>query len=695
MKLCRKRLWIVVTFLLLAVLHAPPAHAYVGPGAGFAFVTSFFLLLSTTFLVFLALLSWPVRLVWRLIRRRRPPKPSQVDRVVVLGLDGVDPARLRRLMEEGALPNFERVKEMGGFGELATTCPAMSPVAWSTFATGVDPSRHGIFDFLAPSRQSYRPRLSSSEVLPPRRQLRLGGLQLPLSKPRLRSLRRAVPFWNILSRFGVRCNVLRVPITFPPDRFDGTMLSAMCAPDLLGTQGTFTYYTTDEAEGERIGGRVIQIALDERGEVRTRLPGPQNPLRRAEKPLSLPLRLSRLDREKGTAQLRVGSERRALEVGKHTDWVPLRFPALPGIAVHGICRFRLASVEPLRLYVTPINIDPRRPSLPIGHPFVFSVFLGKLLGPYATLGLAEDTWALNEGAIDEQGFWDQVSLCQDERERMFFEMLRRTRRGVLACVFDGTDRAQHMFLRAPPESPFADAVDRVYRQADDLLGRLLDRVDFKNPRNLLLVLSDHGFAPFERGVNLNTWLIREGYMALEPGREAPGKNLEGVDWSRTRAYAIGLSGIYLNLEGREAQGTVKKAEAADLLVELKKGLEQLEDTKQTNTPPVRRALITRALYRGPFLDDAPDLIVGYSRGYRASWATAQGGGGSEVVEPNRRAWGGDHCIDPELVPGILLSNRRLRFEGAAIGDIAPTLLELHGVPPPEHMTGRSLLEVSS
>jgi predicted AlkP superfamily phosphohydrolase/phosphomutase len=667
------------------------AWAYVGPGAGFAFVTSFFLLLTTSLLVLLALLTWPLRMIWRLVKRKRPPKPPLVKRVVVLGLDGLDPRTVRRLTDQGQLPNFQRVAKLGGgMGELATTCPAISPVAWSTFATGVDPSRHGIFDFMAPDRRRYRPRLSSTEFLPPRRILRLGRFQLPLSKPRLRNLRRAVPFWRLLGQYGVQSSILRVPITFPPDAFEGTMLSAMCVPDLLGTQGSFTYFTSEEVDEERIGGRAIRVNV-EQGRVRTDLPGPPHPLRPQGPETRAALQLRLNPGEKG-AQLRIGGERITLEVGRFSSWVRVPFRFAPGLSLRGICRFLLTGVDPLRLYVSPINIDPTRPSLPIAHPFVFSVFLGKLIGRYATLGLAEDTWALNEGVLDRQAFLDQTQLTHTEREQMFFEMLRRTRRGVLTCVFDATDRIQHMFMRerSSSEDPHATAIEAVYRQMDQMLGRLLETVDFEDPRNLLLILSDHGFAPFERGVNLNTWLVEQGYMTLEEGHTSPGEYLEGVDWSATRAYAIGLSGLYLNVKGREGGGIVPHNETASLSAELADRLEHLADP-ESDTAPIRRVFITRKIYDGPFLDDAPDLIIGYEEGYRASWETARGMGGQGVVVDNTRHWSGDHCIDPELVPGVLLSSRPLRLTGAKIGDIAPTLLQLFGIPQPRHMTGQSLL----
>ena len=681
--------------VLGALLFPASAQAYVGPGAGFAFVTSFFLLLSTLLLVIAALVTWPARMLYRLFTRKRRSHAPHVKRVVIVGLDGMDPRVTRELLAQNKLPNFKRIAEAGSFGELATTCPAISPVAWSTFATGVDPSKHGIFDFLAPDRQRYGLRLSSTDIRPPRRMLSVGPWEIPLGKPSIRSLRRAVPWWSVLADHGVRSSVIRVPITYPPDNFDGAMLSAMCAPDLLGTQGSFTYFTSEQEGEDRIGGRVVRVQVDG-DEVRTNLPGPPHPLRKDKRQLNLPLRL-KLDRKKGTAHLTAGRQKVTLEVGKYSEWTELRFSAGPALGVHGIGRFRLLSVDPFRLYLTPMNIDPVKPLAPVSHPFYFSVFLAKLMGRFSTLGLAEDTWALNEGVLDEAGFLEQVDLFQQEREQMLMEMLGRTKAGVLAVVFDATDRIQHMFMadHGKPERPNAGAVEQVYLEMDAMLGRLLKRLDLRDKETMLMVMSDHGFAPFERGVNLNTWLQEKGYLALKQGQETMGEYLQGVDWDRTKAYALGLSGLYLNLQGREARGTVSREEAPAFRAKLKAELEALRDGERDDFVAIPRVFDTRELYRGPFMDDAPDLLIGYNRGYRASWDTARGMGGPEVIEDNTRHWTGDHCMDPELVPGVLFTSQGVQIQGASMIDIAPTVLDLMGVEKPMNMTGRSLVKEAS
>ena len=651
--------------------------AYIGPGAGFAFLGSFLIFFIALALAFFSLLAWPVRAVrMALARRRREGKP-RARRVVIVGLDGLDPRDVRRLMARGELPHFAALAKRGFFTELRTTCPPISPVAWSSFMTGANPGKHNIFDFLNRDLRTNMPELSSSRIDFTRR-----------GKPVLRGLRRSKPFWHILGDYGVPATVLRVPITFPPERFRGRCLAAMCVPDLRGTQGMFTVFeeAADSAgAAAATGGRRIHVTFtDER--IRTALPGPTVGERELSAPLTIRLRGD-------GAALSIGAERVALTRGQYSPWVRVAFRTGRRRA-YGICRFLLVSAQPaFRLYVTPINIDPARPSLPISHPLFYAVYLARLHGPFATLGVAEDTWALNERVIDHEAYLAQVADIHDERERMFFDALARSRSGLLACVFDTPDRVQHVFRREPGddgdlEPRHRGAVDAMCRRMDALLGRILARID---DRTALFVMSDHGFGDFRRGLNLNAWLRDEGYLALNDA-PADAEYFANVDWSRTRAYAFGLAGIYLNLRGREQRGIVSPgAEAAALKAELSAKLAALRDGPAAE-PPVRRVYDAAQAYTGPYKDNGPDLIVGYANGYRASWHGAVGRTDGAVFEDNAKAWRADHCIDPALVPGILLGNQPLDTAERIphIMDIAPTVLSIFGIAEPGYMDGKPL-----
>ena len=692
-----------LTLALVVVALPGLAEAYVGPGAGFAFLGSFAMLLAAFGAALLSLLTWPVRFALRSVRRRKALGRARVKRVIVLGLDGLDPNLVERWMAEGRLPSLERLAETGSFQRLATTYPSISPVAWSSFMTGVDPARHNVFDFLNRDLRTYKPMLSSSEVRGAPRTLRVGDWVLPLSKPIVRGMRKSKAFWTILGEHGIPCNVLRVPLTFPPERVAGALLSAMCIPDLRGTQSSYTYYTTDAAQAgvsaaapDTTGGERHHVTLED-GVIHASLRGPENSLRAGGKPLEIPFRLA-VDRERRRATLHIGGKRYELGEREYSPWIRLDFKPGLGVRVRGIARFYITELEPeLGLYVTPIQIDPGRPALPISFPGYYSVYLQKLIGEFATLGLAEDTSALNEGVIDEQAFLEQALDYHREREEMFFNALEKSREGIVACVFDGTDRLQHMFFRyldeAHPANRGRDVVKyrhtirEMYERVDAMIGRVRKVL---GPDDQLIVLSDHGFRSFRRGVNLNTWLLENGLLALLPGSE-PGEWFENVDWSKTRAYAFGLGGLYINQRGREAQGIVEPgAETEEVKRRIVERLSGLRD-EEADAVAILRVIDNRVVHpSGPYRDNGPDLIVGYNEGYRASWEGAVGLPTASVIRDNDRPWSGDHCIDPELVPGVLFSDRPIRSEAPRIVDLAPTILTLFGVAVPDHMTGVAL-----
>lgn len=684
---------------LLCLLADRQAIAYVGPGAGFALAGG-----AWTFVILvvaaLSILLLPLRLLG-LWWRRRKKSGATVKRVVVLGLDGFDPQLAAQYMEQGRLPHLQQLAERGSFGKLATSLPAITPSAWSSFATGVDASRHNIFDFITRDAMTYAPVLSSASIAPPARVWQIGKYRIPLSRPRVRNLRKSQLFWKILGRYGIFSSIVRVPITFPPEKFDnGTLLSGMCVPDLRGTQGEFTYFTSDALDQVPSQGECVHVDIDN-GRGQSVLRGPADPLRQDRRDLAIPLAID-IDAQTSRAVLDLAGQRIELTEGQYTPWTELTFKAGPGVKVRGICRFYLISAAPFKLYVTPLQIDPEAPSLPISQPDYFAVYLAKRLGKFGTLGLLEDTDALNVGVLSEEAFLAQAYLIQEERERMLFHALEQTREGLVCCVCDGTDRIQHMFFRTlEADHPanrgreveaYAAVIPELYARMDALVGRLVEQVG-DDPETVLLVLSDHGFCQFKRGVNLNTWLYDNGYLVLKEGASGQEEWLVEVDWQRTKAFALGLTGLFINRQGREAQGIVEEgAELAALKEELVQGLTGLRDP-DNGAVAINQAWDAEEFFSGPYLADAPDILVGYNAGYRISWSGATGTVAATVFEDNTKCWSGDHCVDPRLVPGVLFSNRKVEQQDAHLLDLAPTILKLFGIDPPTYMQGRDLFAV--
>ena len=682
---------------LLFVLVAPSqAQAYIGPGAGFVVIGSFLVIFTAFLSAILALFTWPIRYIIRAVRCRRVFARSRVKKFVILGLDGMDYTLSEKMLAEGKLPNLAKLRRQGCFKSLATTTPSMSPVAWSSFQTGVNPGKHNIFDFLTRDKRSYQPRLSSVDIKAPRRKISLGKYQFPLSKADVRLLRKGKPFWKTLGENGIFSNIIRVPITFPPEKFRGVQLSGMCVPDLRGTQGMFSFYTTQvDGNGEHTGGERFHVGRED-NRIEADLIGCPNPFRKENSILKCPFVVTITDDE--TANLRINRNNYRLKKDAYTEWIKVAFKAAPGIKVGGICKFLLLSARPeFELYVTPINIDPEKPAMPISHPAIYSTYLAKRQGPFATLGLAEDSWALNEKVLIDDSFIQQCINMDNEREKMFFDSLGKVKHGLCVCVFDGTDRIQHTFWRDIDEQHPArrgrnhnqqrNAIEELYQRMDVLVGKTMAKCKGKD--TVLMIISDHGFSTFRYGVDLNRWLEENGYLKVSHGCRDK-KYLAAIDWSQTRAFAIGLSGIFLNLKTRESKGIVNPGdEAAQLRKEIAEKLTQLKDPHREK-PAIKQVYNALKIFQGPYKGEAPDLIVGFERGYRVSWETAVGQVTEKIFHDNTKAWSGDHCVDPSLVPGVLFCNRPIDAEHPRLMDIGPTVLSMFGVEVPRYMDGKPL-----
>ncbi len=600
-------------------------------------------------------------------------------KVVIIGIDGFDPGLLERAMREGRAPHCTAIAKTGSFRKLATTNPAQSPVAWASLATGTNPGKHGLFDFLRRDANTYLPQLAILDV----NRNNLLGKRSAMFRPVLHG----EPFWNVTSKAGVATTVLKWPVHFPAGQVRGTALAGLGVPDIRMSLGRYTLYTTETTSVQDAKGDIIHLAPN-KNHWETHLKGPNK--------THLPVIVA-TEHGDGNVRLTLHGKDYDLAPGVWSPWLQVAFPHLLGQRITGMCRWYVASVSPLKLYVTSLHVDPRKPAFPISYPESFASELAGHIGPFHTLGLPEETNGVVDDQLPYDGFLSFVNDIQSERERIFWQTFAAYREGVFAFVFDTIDRVQHIFwMTHDAEHPlagqeghdrFATAISTFYERMDAFLGKLCGRLD---DDTLLFVVSDHGFNTFRRAVHLNAWLREQGYLVLKDG--PVGQPLfANVDWRQTRAYALGFSGIYLNRHGREGQGVVQEGEGEQLMTEMTKKLRALTDP-QHGTPALQAVYRAADIYRGPYVAEAPDLVIGFAQGYRASWQTTVGATPADVFEDNRKKWSGDHLIDPSFVPGVFLANQPMAAEAPTVYDLAPTVLDALGLSAPAEMEGRSLLQ---
>jgi predicted AlkP superfamily phosphohydrolase/phosphomutase len=663
-------------------------------------------------------------------RRTAPVSGGVPQKLVVIGFDGLDPDLVRQYLAETKLPNFKALIERGGLADLETTHSPESPTAWASFATGVNPGKHNIYDFLVRDTATYLPDLGMVRREPARFLFNL----VPIAKPRVTSLRGGTSFWVTAGQAGVRSSILTVPVTYPPEDVpNGELLSGLPLPDLRGTMGTFSYFGTDLSryeEGDTEFGGVLKRLVFDNGVAETTLDGPPNPIVRQqvmairEKATLTDEDRRRLDELRGQADVRLpmriewrpgagsvvidlAGRRLTLAERAWSEWIDLDFRINLFLRVRGMAQlFVVRADDELQLYVSPVNWRPEAPPLPMSAPASFSKELYDRLGRYRTLGWAEATWPLEEGRLDEQAFLDDLYRAFDDRAQVILNRLGSGRWDLLVGVIESTDRVQHMMWRLhdpthPMHEPalvakYGDAIERIYRRSDQFLGEVVDRL---GPDVPVLVVSDHGFHSWRKAVNLNTWLVREGYMVMKGDTGfktlddlfGGGQFWEHVDWSKTRAYAMGLGQVYFNLRGRESQGIVGTgAEYQALTRDLAARLLGMTDP-ETGERIVSAVYPRDEVYTGPYLQNASDLQVGFKDGYRVSWQTALGGAPPEIVYPNRKKWSADHgSFDRADTAGTLVSSRPLGQARYDIIDLAPTVLKHFGVAIPPDIDGKPI-----
>jgi len=613
--------------------------------------------------------------------------------MIVLGIDGLDYELTLRLLDEGRLPNLARLEQQGGFQALGTSVPPQSPVAWSNFITGLDSGGHGIYDFVHRDPETMIPYLSTSNTEEPGRALTIGKWSIPLSGGSVELLRKGVAFWELLEDNGVPATIIRIPANFPPSGKAYRELSGMGTPDMLGTSGDYSFYTTQSERAVDANAALIQRVRVRNGIVRAELIGPPHPL------LAEPEDMTReftvyVDADSLVAKIVVGDEERILREGEWSDWVPIDFELIPYLSSVGAqVRFFLKQARPeFELYVTPINMDAFDPAMPISTPAGYAAELAEATGRFYTQGMPEDTNALQEGVFDRAEFMAQAALAGEEIERQFDYVLDNFAGGFLFYYFGNVDQISHMMWRAmDPEHPAYDAVeDAPFREAiigryiamDEIVGETMERM---TEGTHLVVMSDHGFASWRRAMNLNTWLLENGYITLTNPRRRTGIPYFGnVNWARTRAFAVGLNGLYINLRGRDAYGTVPAAERDELIAEISAKLLAFIDPA-TGQPAITKVYPRDEVYSGELLEIGPDLIVGFAKGTRSDADSAVGEFTDEIIFDNNHPWSGDHLMDHETVPGVLFTNRPLGTPVVSLRELAAALLAefgISGFPPP-------------
>jgi predicted AlkP superfamily phosphohydrolase/phosphomutase len=626
-------------------------------------------------------------------------KTETHNKVIILGFDGMDPHLTEVWMNQGYLPAFQKLRETGSFTALETSNPPQSPVAWANFITGMDPGGHGIFDFMHRDPQNYIPIFSAAESTTGARTLSIGNYELPLSGGEVKNLIKGKAFWQILEDYDIPATIFKMPSNYPPVPTKQRTLSGMNTPDLLGSYGICNYYTTESTRiNEDIGGARIHEVYVIGNRVEAKLPGPEN-LFKKDKPDSVIDFKVFIDPENPVAKISIQDHEFILKVGEWSDWKRVRFNMIPTQSISGICNFYLKEIRPeFKLYVSPINIDPADPFLPISTPESYAKELEKKFGPFYTKGLPADFNSMNNNLLDEEEFLQQDNQVLRERIAMFDYELARFDSGLLFYYVSSTDQRQHMFWRHldkhnPKYDPllaakYENIIRDIYMEADKILDKAMQRMD-KN--TVIMVVSDHGFSPFRWSFNANTWLKENGYHNLiNPWKQGEDQLFMNTDWSRTKAYAYGLNSLYINQKGRESEGIVAPgAETENLIREIASKLEAYVDPK-TGERPILKAFVAKDIYTGAHVDEAPEIIMGFNKGYRISWSSPLGRLPRDIIEDNTEKWSGDHCIAPEIVPGIFFMNRKIRAQDPKFLDVAPTILNIFGINKSKEITGTSM-----
>ena len=589
-------------------------------------------------------------------------------KTLILGFDSFDPTVFEGMAGKNQLPNLEKFVQRGGYSRLEVCSPPQTEVSWTSIATGADPGGHGIFDFVHRDPATYVPYVS----ILPMRKTAVGEQFVPPYT--------AKTFFEEAADMGYPATALWWPAMFParPDLPVNT-LPGLGTPDIRGQLGVGTLLTTEDETKKKT--TVVKLTSVGKNRFSAQLPGPQTQGKSGPQTISLAISVDVIDEK--SARLTIEKDQIELKLGQWSDIVELKFKAGILFNVHAITRFIATSLSgTVRVYVLPLQIHPLHSTWHYASSTSFSKKLWKEVGAYLTLGWPQDTTGLEDGCISDEQFLELCQTIFNRRIQILYYLMNDFKEGVLAGIFDDLDRVQHMFFHNR-----MDVVQDWYKRLDKFVGDTQTKMESWSGKYRFLIMSDHGFSDFRHKVHVNRWLLENGYLAMKNG----GADLSGVDWSKTKAYAVGLNSIYLNVAGREGQGIVSADELKQTLGDLKT---KLSDWKDVNgTPVIQKVRLKHETYSGPYTRFGPDLIVGYAPGYRGSAETGLGKIPDVMMESNTDHWGADHCMDSDVVPGVIFANRDLEDFGAISFRDVPFLaigkhLDQSNLKPPAQAAGQ-------
>lgn len=625
------------------------------------------------------------------------PAGTKKGRVVILGFDGVEPTIVDAMFQANELPNLAKLRKEGSYKRLTSAIPPQSPSAWSSFMTCKGTGAHGIYDFIIrdPAKQQPKPGFGTSE------HVKLGPDGKVQQPARFVGYRKGETFWKEADSQGLKCTSLMVPFAFPADDLaQGHMLCGLGVQDIRSTDSTYFSFSDTYEKEERVSGGFLYPLNFEADTAKVMIPGARKaPSEYVQTPVEFTV-----DRVNRNVTIKTPGETVTVAKDEWSKWVRWSFDLSPSFSVKAISRFYVLDAgEHVNVYMACLQYDPKAPYIRFSTPEGYSGELEDRYGLYKTIGWTYDTHALRKGALTEDAFLGDVAATMAWHERLTLDELDRGGDMVLAA-WTGTDRVSHLFWRfRDPKHPlyteegakkYGHAVEDTYKKMDEIVGKVMAKLA---PDDLLMILSDHGFKSYRKGFSVNTWLVRNGYLTVKGQTDAATAFttkeqdfLMGFDWSKSKAYSVGLGAIFLNLKGREGMGIVEKADAPRLAAEIREKLLALTDPDTGDK--IFDAIYTNEVFQGESASNAPDLQLGYADGYQSSKPTATGSAPEALFEVNDDKWSGEHASsDTAKTPGIFFSNKKIKTDTPRIIDLGVTALQYLGASVPADFEGEPLL----